>query len=63
MAIGPKLGNTVTEITFKGPNELNVVRKSHLGLNSSELIFLSHWLATKTFPPRSPFVPAIPSPK
>ncbi|MEO5802887.1 MAG: hypothetical protein ABIR24_05105 [Verrucomicrobiota bacterium] len=49
-AIAPKLGNTITEITFKAPNELNLVRKSHLGLNSIELVLLSHWLAGPNFP-------------
>jgi hypothetical protein len=62
-AVGSMLGNTVTEVTFKAPNELNIVRKSHIGLNSSELIFLSHWLATKSFPPRKPFVPTPNPPK
>ncbi|MEO6181684.1 MAG: hypothetical protein ABIP71_00965, partial [Verrucomicrobiota bacterium] len=63
VAVGPLLGNTVTEITYKAPNELNIVRKSHIGLNSSELIFLSHWLATKSFPASKPFVPTSNSPK
>ena len=59
-AVGPLLGNTVTEVTFKAPNELNLVRKSHLGLNSLELIVLSHWLAHPGFPAANPFnvVPA-----
>jgi hypothetical protein len=50
IAIAPMLGNTITEVTYKAPNELNVVRKSHIGLNSIELIFLSHWLASPDFP-------------
>jgi hypothetical protein len=53
-AVGPLLGNTVTEVTFKSPNELNIVRKSHLGLNSLELILFSHWLARPDFPSASP---------
>ncbi|MEO6034395.1 MAG: hypothetical protein ABIQ35_03985, partial [Verrucomicrobiota bacterium] len=54
-AIGPLLGNTVTEVTYKSPNELNIVRKSHLSLNSIELILLSHWLAHPNFPFANPF--------
>ncbi|MEO7297550.1 MAG: hypothetical protein ABI042_03115 [Verrucomicrobiota bacterium] len=54
-AIAPLLGNTITEVSFKAPNELNMVRKSHLGLNSVELIFLSHWLAHPDFPMINPF--------
>jgi hypothetical protein len=48
--IAPMLGNTITEVTYKAPNEINIVRKSHIGLNSAELIFLSHWLADPNFP-------------
>ena len=54
-AIGPKLGNTITEVTYESPTELNVVRRSHLGLNSIELILLSHWLAHPKFPAVNPF--------
>jgi hypothetical protein len=54
-AVAPLLGNTVTEITFKAPNELDVVRKSHIGLNSFELVMLSHWLAHPKFPAVNPF--------
>lgn len=49
-AVAPKLGNTITQVTYKSPNELNVVRKSHLGLNSFELVLFSHWLADPKFP-------------
>ncbi len=55
-AIGPLLGNTITEVTFKAPNELNLVRKSPIGLNSLELVLLSHWLAHPNFPSINPFV-------
>lgn len=54
-AIAPLLGNAVTEVTFKFPNELSIVRKSHLGLNSLELVLLSHWLAHRDFPHVNPF--------
>ena len=63
LAVGPMLGNTITEVTFKAPNELYMIRKSHIGLNSSELIFLSHWLATKTFPHTKPVMPTRVVPK
>jgi hypothetical protein len=49
-AIEPMLGNTITEVTYKSPNELHLVRKSHLGLTSVELVLLSHWLASPNFP-------------
>lgn len=57
-AIGPMLGNTVTEVTYKSPTELNVVRRSHLGLNSIELVLLAHWLAHPKFPFVNPFAAA-----
>ena len=53
-AVAPFLGNTITEATFKAPNELNVVRKSHMGLNSLEIIVLAHWLAHPGFPSVNP---------
>jgi hypothetical protein len=74
-AVGPKLGNTITEVTYKSPTELNVVRKSHIGFSSLELILLSHWLAHPNFPFVNPFatpttaaqhsapLPTAPSPK
>jgi hypothetical protein len=48
--VGPKLGNTVTEVTYESPTELKLVRKSHIGFNSVELILVSHWLAHPDFP-------------
>ncbi|MEP6664113.1 MAG: hypothetical protein ABJC04_10655, partial [Verrucomicrobiota bacterium] len=54
-AIGPLLGNTITEVTYKSPTELEITRKSHLGLNSIELVLFSHWLAHPNFPAVDPF--------
>lgn len=49
-AIGPKLVNTVTEIVQTGPQELSLVRKSHLGWTGFELATLSVWLDSPGFP-------------
>lgn len=38
------LGNTITEVTKTGPNELTVIRNSPFVFNSLELIVLSHLL-------------------
>ncbi|HEY6170148.1 MAG TPA: hypothetical protein VI454_19095, partial [Verrucomicrobiae bacterium] len=43
-AVGPQLGNAVTEISQRGPRELTFVRKSHLGFTAIELIVLSRQL-------------------
>ena len=49
-AIGPKLGNTATEITQVSPQELVLVRRSHLGFTGFELETLAMWLDTPGFP-------------
>jgi hypothetical protein len=49
-AIGPKLGNTVTEITQTSPQELALVRKSHVGFTGFELATLSAWMDSPGFP-------------
>jgi hypothetical protein len=49
-AIGPKLGNTATEITQTGPQELVLVRRSHLGFTGFELATFSIWLESSVFP-------------
>lgn len=41
---------TVTEITQTAPNELTLVRKSHLGLTGFEMAALSAWLDSPGFP-------------
>lgn len=48
--IGPKLGNTATEISQTGPQELVLVRRSHVGFTGFELATLSLWLDTPGFP-------------
>jgi hypothetical protein len=50
MAIAPRLGNTVTEITADSPAEWSLVRKSHLGLTGVELVALTRWLESTNFP-------------
>jgi hypothetical protein len=49
-AIGPKLGNTATEITQTGPQELVLVRRSHLGFTGFELATFSIWFESPAFP-------------
>ncbi len=49
-AIGPKLGNTATEITQVSPQELVLVRRSHVGFTGIELQTFSTWLDTPGFP-------------
>lgn len=49
-SIGPKLGNTATEITQTGPQELVLVRRSHLGFTGFELATFSMWLESPVFP-------------
>lgn len=49
-AIGPKLGNTATEITQTGPQELALVRRSHVGFTGFELAAFSVWLESPGFP-------------
>ena len=48
--IGPKLGNTVTEITADSPSEWSLVRKSHIGFTGVELVALTRWLESSAFP-------------
>src|SRR5207247_112368 len=49
-AVGPKLGNSITEITQTSPQELSLVRKSHLGFTGFELATFSAWLDSPGFP-------------
>lgn len=50
LEIAPKLGNTTTEVTVGDARELNLVRKSHIGLNGVELMALATWLESPRFP-------------
>jgi hypothetical protein len=49
-AAGPKLGNTITEITQDSPTELTLVRRSHAGFNGLELLALAGWIESANFP-------------
>ena len=51
------LGPTVTEVTVKSPNELNLVRKSHIGFTGFELATFSLWLESERFPLEFEFRP------
>ena len=49
---GPLLGNTVTELTLSSPQELSLIRKSHLGFTGFELAALMRWVESPGFPLR-----------
>lgn len=53
-AVGPKLGNTVTEVSVISPRELSFVRNSHIGLSGVELLVLAHWIQMEQFPGAAP---------
>ena len=50
LAIEPKLGNTVTEITADSPTEWSLVRKANIGFTGFELVALARWLESTNFP-------------
>ena len=49
-AVGPKLGNTITEVTQTAPQEVLLVRKSHVGFTGFEIAMFSAWLDSSDFP-------------
>lgn len=57
--IGSKLGNTATEVTQVSPQELVLVRRSHVGFTGFELATLSLWLDTPGFPYEFDLPPAV----
>lgn len=57
--VTPRLGECVTEITATSPTQMTLVRKSHLGLNSFELVTLSRWLDSVSFPSFGTFLPEV----
>jgi len=56
----PKLGECVTEMTATSPTQMTIVRKSHMGLSSFELVTLSRWLENTNFPQFGVFLPQQP---
>ncbi len=58
--VGSLLGNTVTEVTQTGPQELFLARKSHLGFTGIELATFSAWLDSPQFPFRISAPPSLP---
>lgn len=44
------LGTTITEVTQKSPNQLELLRNSQVGFNSLELMLLFSWLENPGFP-------------
>jgi len=59
-AVGPKLTNTVTEITQAGPQELSLVRRSPIGFTGFELATLATLLDSPAFPFRLELPPIFP---
>jgi hypothetical protein len=55
--MGPLLGECVTEITATSPTQMTLVRKSHAGLTAFELVTLSRWLESTSFPALGVFPP------
>ncbi len=49
-AIAPKLGETVTDITETGTNQLSFTRRSSFGFTGIELNLLADWLQSPQFP-------------
>jgi hypothetical protein len=50
VAVGPTLGNTVTEVTQTAPNQLTFMRRAPGGLTAIELTALANWLEATNFP-------------
>ncbi len=49
-AAGPKLGETVTRITYPEADQLSFVRRSTIGLTGIELQLLADWFESPDFP-------------
>lgn len=49
-SLAPNLGNTVTVVTQANDHDLDVVRKSRLGLSSWEIVLAAYWLTDPAFP-------------
>ncbi|MBM3846415.1 MAG: hypothetical protein FJ405_09035 [Verrucomicrobia bacterium] len=47
---GRRLGNTATEVTVTGPNELTVTRTGHAGLTGFEIVSMLRWFDSSNFP-------------
>ncbi len=62
VALTPLLGNTITELTVVSDQELNLTRKSHIGLSGMELATLALWFDSPGFPFRVDPQPKAPEP-
>ncbi len=60
-ALSPLLGNSITELTVASNQELNLTRKSHIGLTGFELATLALWLDSPSFPFRIEPRPMVPT--
>jgi len=49
-ALIPRLGTSATIVSRTGPAELSLVRRSTVGLTSTELLLLAGWLESPNFP-------------
>jgi len=48
--VGPRLGNTATEVLAVTPKEWTFSRRSHLGLTAAEMVWAARWLEGESFP-------------
>ena len=53
-AAGPKLGETITEITTVSDRELALTRRTPIGLSAIELYLAANWLQSTNFPALPP---------
>lgn len=57
------LGDTVTELRASSPTQMTLVRKSTIGLTAFELVTLSRWIDSTSFPAFGIFPPQPPPPR
>ena len=50
LAVAPKLGASLTDITQTGPNQLSFTRQSSIAFTGFELNILVDWLESPQFP-------------
>lgn len=48
--VAPLLGDSATELRASSPSQMTLVRKSSIGLTAFELVTLSRWLDSSSFP-------------
>ena len=61
--VATHLGDTVTELRASSPTQMTLVRKSAIGLTAFELVTLSRWIESTSFPAFGIFPPQPPPPR